>query len=423
MKTFIRRAAMAALISAATATAVTALDTAYAAHARNNNARPNPKDAKAPAGPQVRREIGIPLQDALKAITANDFDTALAKLAVADMVPMKTPFEEYSIAEYLGSVYVKKMDYANATVAFNRQVASGGVPDDPMKKAAMYDTVMKLNYQVTMDYPKVIAAALELQKLQPLDDTGYLVLIQSYYTTMDFANAASAAKAEIAAKQMAGMKPAEDVLGLLLNAQIRTKDETGARQTLDTMATVSKKPEVWEQVMDFTLGQQDISDHQLLNLYRLAMLVGTMKDTDYAAMATIDLQNGLPQEAKNVLTKANKSGELLTQANQLAAKDQDSLKDLATEAAKQTNGEIDVKLGESYYTYGRYDEAAAAIQKGIEKGGLKDAADAQTTLGLVLWAAGKKTEAVAAFEKAAAVGGAGGSVAHTWSLYGKRESA
>ena len=420
MTTFIRRAAMAALISAATATAVTALDSAQAAAPARNNGRPA-ANAKAPAGPQVRREIGVPLQDALKAINANDLDTALAKLQVADMVPMKTPFEEYSIAEYLGSIYLKKMDMQNATVAFNRQVASGGVPDE--KKAAVYDTAMKLNYQVAMDYPKVIQAATELQKVQPLDDIGYLVLIQSYYNTMDFANAATAAKAEIAAKTAGGMKPSEDVLGLLLNAQIRTKDEMGARQTLDTMASVSKKPEVWEQVMDFALSQQGISDHQLLNLYRLAMLVGTMKDTDYVAMATIDLQNGLPQEAKNVLTKGNKTGDLMNQANQLAAKDQDALKDLATEAGKQTNGEIDVKLGESYYTYGRFDEAAAAIQKGIDKGGLKDAADAQTTLGLALWAAGKKTEAVAAFDKAAAAGGAGGQVAHTWSLYGKRESA
>jgi tetratricopeptide (TPR) repeat protein len=148
-----------------------------------------------------------------------------------------------------------------------------------------------------------------------------------------------------------------------------------------------------------------------------------MKDTDYAAMATIDLQNGLPQEAKTVLIKGNKTGELMNQANQLAAKDQDSLKELAAEAAKQTNGEIDVKLGESYFTYGRYDEAIASLQKGIEKGGLKDAADAQTTLGLVLWTAGKKAEAAAAFEKAAAAGGAAGQVAHTWSLYGKREAA
>jgi tetratricopeptide (TPR) repeat protein len=414
MKTFIRRAAMAALISAAAATAVTALEPAFAAAARNA------KDAK-PTGPLLRKEVGIPLQDALKLFNANDFDGALAKLTIADMVAMKTPFEEYTVAEYLTAVYFKKMDLKNALVTINREVASGGVPDE--KKAAMYDTALKLNYQVAMDYPKVIQAATELQKLQPLDDIDQLVLIQSYFTTMDYANAATAAKAQVASKQAAGMKPGEDVLGLLLNAQIRTKDENGARQTLDTMATVSSKPEVWDQVMDFALGQQGISDHQLLNLYRLSMLVGTMKDTDYAAMATIDLQNGLPQEAKNVLTKGNKTGDLLTQANQLGAKDQDALKDLATEAGKQTNGEIDVKLGESYYTYGRYDEAIAAIQKGIEKGGLKDTADAQTTLGLVLWAAGKKTEAIAAFDKGAAGGGAGGQVAHTWSLYGKREAA
>jgi tetratricopeptide (TPR) repeat protein len=340
----------------------------------------------------------------------------------ADAAKDKTPFEQYMISKYTGFIYVNQPmpDYEAATVAYNQQVDTGAAPEG--EKATMYSVAMRLNYQAK-DYAKVIQDASELQKFQPIDDVGQLVLIQAYYNTMDFANAATAAKAQIAAKQAAGMKPGEDVLGLLLNAQIRTKDEAGARQTLDTMASVSKKPEVWEQVMDFTLGQQGMTDHNLLNLYRLAMLVGTMKDTDFAAMATIDLQNGLPQEAKAVLTKANKSGELLTQANQMAARDQQSLNDLAAEAAKQTNGEIDIKLGESYFTYGRYDEAIAALQKGIEKGGLKDMADAQTTLGLVLWTAGKKAEAVAAFEKAAAAGGATGQVAHTWSLYGKREAA
>ena len=122
-------------------------------------------------------------------------------------------------------------------------------------------------------------------------------------------------------------------------------------------------------------------------------------------MATIDLQNGLPAEAKAVMTKGNKTGELLDQANQFLTRDQQALPALAAEAAKQTNGEIDVKLGESYFSYGRFDEAIASIQKGIEKGGLKDAADAQTTLGVVLLAAGKKPEAQAAFDKAAMPGG------------------
>src|SRR4029077_15825064 len=234
---------------------------------------------------------------------------------------------------------------------------------------------------------------------------------------------AISAKAEIAAKAAANMKPPEDVLSLLLNAQIKNMDEGGARQTLDQLATISAKPEVWGQGMDFALGTMGISDHQLLNLYRLSILTGTMKDTDFLAMATIDLQNGLPAEAKAILTKGKKTGDLLNQANMFLAGDQQVLSALAAEAAKQTNGEIDVKLGESYYTYGRFDEAVTAIQKGIEKGGLKDAADAQTTLGIALLAAGKKADAVAALDKAAAAGGAGGQVAHVWSLYGKRTTA
>jgi len=409
MNKFIRRAVTAALVSAASATAMTALVPAYAA-----------APAKKPEPPKVSRQVGVPLTEALKLLMANDLDGAYAKLMVADMVAMKSPFEEYSVSEYLGAIAIKRMDFMAATAAFNRQVASGGAPDE--KKAGMYDTAMKLNFQYGMDYPKVLQAATELQKLQPLDDVGHLILIQSYYNTMDFPNAAKAAKEEIAAKTAAGMKPSEDVLGLLLNAQIKSKDDAGARQTLDQFATVSKKPEVWDQVMDFALGSKGITDHQLLNLYRLALIVGTMKDTDYAAMATIDLQNGLPAEAKAVMTKGNKTGELLDQANQFLARDQQALPALAAEAAKQTNGEIDVKLGESYFSYGRFDEAIAAIQKGIEKGGLKDPADAQTTLGVVLLAAGKKPEALAAFDKAAMPGGSAGQVAHVWALYGRRDA-
>src|SRR5258708_34901754 len=181
----------------------------------------------------------------------------------------------------------------------------------------------------------------------PLDDTGYLVLIQSYYNTNDFTNAATAAKAESAAKVAANMNPTEDVLGLLLNAQIKNMDENGARQTLDTLATISVKPEVWGQVMDFALGTMGISDHQLLNLYRLGILTGTMKDTDFLAMATIDLQNGLPAEAKAILTKGNKTGDLLNQANMSLATHRHSLHALTAQAAKQPNGRTDATPAET----------------------------------------------------------------------------
>jgi len=415
MTKFIRRATMAALLSAASSLAVAALlpgNAAFAAAAK--------KDAKEPAAPTVRAAIGKSLNEAMKAVDAKDFATALTKVQDADKIADKTPFEEYQVAKYYGFIAINQPmpDYAAAAKAYNREVASGGVPE--AEKATMYNVAMRLNYQ-EMNFPETIKDAAELQKMQPLDDTGYLVLIQAYYNSNDFPNAAETAKKEIAAKVASGMKPTEDVLGLLLNAQIKSKNEAGAREALDQLAMVSAKPEVWGQEMDFVVGSQGITDHQLLNAYRLSVLTGTMKDTDYAAMATIDLQNGLPKEAVAVLTKANKSGELLTQANGLAARD--DLEALATEAAKQTNGEVDVKLGESYYTYGQYDKAIAALEKGIQKGGLKDAADAQTTLGIAYLAAGQKDKAVAAFDQAAKTQTAAGQVAHAWSLYGHRVSA
>src|SRR4029077_16046766 len=187
MNKLIRRAAMAALISAASATAVTALMPAHAAV-------PQPKGragAAQNAGPQVRPVVGTPLNAAMKLVDMKDFAGALAKVKEADAVMDKTPFEEYSVTKYMGFIAINQPmpDYPAATAAYNRQIASGGAPD--AEKVGMYSVAMRLNYQA-MDYPNVLKNAAELQKLQPLDDTGYLVLIQSYYNTNDFANAAVA---------------------------------------------------------------------------------------------------------------------------------------------------------------------------------------------------------------------------------------
>jgi tetratricopeptide (TPR) repeat protein len=412
---------MAALLaSAASAATVIVLEPLYAAPApRGRAAAP----AKADPATSVRTVIGNPINESLKLIDMGDLIGALAKVTIADAVPMKTPYEEYTVSKFLGTIYIKQMpqNLAAATVAYNRQIASGAVPD--AEKAAMYAMALRLNYAAN-DFAKVISNVMELQKAGPLDDTAWEVLVQSYYNTMDFMNAVTSAKAAVAAEIAGGMKANPAVLGLLLNSQAKTMDEVGYRATLDQLASVSTQPEVWSQIMDFALSTKNIGDHHLLNLYRLALLVGTIRpDVDYAAMATIDVANGLPAEAKAVLTKGNKPGELMTQANSMLAKDQETLTALAAEAAKQMNGEIDVKLGESYWTYGKFNEAVDAIQKGIAKGGLKDMADAQTTLGIALFSAGKKAEALAAFEKAAMTNTPAGPIAHTWVLYLQRPAA
>ena len=74
-------------------------------------------------------------------------------------------------------------------------------------------------------------------------------------------------------------------------------------------------------------------------------------------------------------------------------------------------------------TYGRNDEAVTALRAGIQKGGLKDMPDAQTTLGIALYKAGKKDEALAEFRKAEMASSPSGVVAHIWALFLQRPAA
>ena len=92
----------------------------------------------------------------------------------------------------------------------------------------------------------------------------------------------------------------------------------------------------------------------------------------------------------------------------------------AAYAVTAPNGEIYVKLGESYWINGQTDQAIDAFTKGLAKGGIKDMADAQTTLGIIYMDAGKSAEAAEAFKKAEAAGGTGASVAHAWNLFVNR---
>jgi len=430
MKSFFRRPMLAALfVAAVTSLTVIALEPLYAQYGSppagptaGKAAAAKGKQAKQDASTTARREVGTPINDALKLVEAKDWNGALAKVQIADAVKDKTPYEEFMVAKYIAFIAVNRepQDIPGATAAVNRQIVSGGAPE--AEKPNMYSMGMLLSY-AGMDYAKVIQSAEELQKLnQPFNDAQYIVLAQSHYSTMDYMNAAKVSKAA------SDQKATPENLGLLLNSQAKLMDDAGYRVTLDKLATVSSQPEVWGQVMDFALNEvtkiSPLNEHHLLNLYRLAMVVGTMREPDYPAMATIDLSNQLPNEAKEALTKGNRTtGDLVTQTNTMLANDQGLLTGLAAEAGKQANGEIDVKLGESYLTYARHDEAVAALRKGIEKGGLKDLADAQTTLGIALYRAGKKDEALAEFRKAETASGTAGPVAHTWVLFLQRPSA
>jgi hypothetical protein len=165
-----------------------------------------------------------------------------------------------------------------------------------------------------------------------------------------------------------------------------------------------------------------------VDIMRLKYLTGGMKTADdYMNLAQEALVQKLPAEAKKV-TDAGLQKKILGQGpqkgrhmrlveltDQRVAEDKASLAERETEAKASPTGDLDVELGESYWSYGQNDKAIEAIQRGIKKG-VKDKDDAQLRLGIVYISAGKRDLAARAF-KEIKPNTAAAQTARLWTLY------
>jgi tetratricopeptide (TPR) repeat protein len=158
--------------------------------------------------------------------------------------------------------------------------------------------------------------------------------------------------------------------------------------------------------------------------------VGVLKDKgDYVEAAQLAIEAGVPGEAEQVLAKGIESGtlkstdkteqgrydRLMAASKKSAVADRASLAQLAKDAEKAPQGQANVGLGQAYLSYGMYDEAIAALQSGLKKGGVTDPDEAQISLGIAYLKKGQKDQARQAF-KAVKPDSKWGELAALWTL-------
>lgn len=355
---------------------------------------------------KVGAKVGKPLKEAQELAQKGKFQDALAKVKEAQAIADKTPFETFTINEFLGYVAVNLKDYATAAKAYEATINSGLVPTD--QYAQRLKATAQLYYQVK-NYPKATEYSNRYLKEVGPDSELSLMIAQAYYLTQDYAKAATAVNQVIDAAAKAGKPVKEDWLQLAMSAEFKLGDMAAVQKSLKSLVARYPSAEYWQQLLDIMQRQPGLSDRNNLDIYRLRNATGALKAGDeMVEMAQLAIQAGLPGEAEAVLEKGfatnvlggnNKERELrlLNMAKSQAATDQKSLPAFDKEAAAAKTGDADVKLGEAYMSYGQYDQAIAAIQRGIAKGGLKNSDDAQMRLGLAYLKAGKKAEALTAF--------------------------
>lgn len=369
--------------------------------------------------PKLGAKMSKPIAAAQEAIKVKDWDGALAALAEARAIEPKTPYEAFVIDYIAWYPLVQKKDYAAAEAALARAMASGFVPET--EQATRYKALAQLNFELKQ-YPKVVEYGKKVLELAPGSDDVAVLVAQAMFLADDF----NGARGFVQQYTTGAAKPNEQLLQIALQASAELNDRAGAIAVLEQLIRAYPSQRYWHDLLSNQLYETK-GDRDLRALYRLMADTSTLeKAEDYSEMATLLLSAGYPGEAKGILDRGLAAGvfkgEALTRAQTdlkraTVGADAD-LKDLpgadkALAAAK--SGNEMVANGKLFFSVGEYGKAADAIGKGLAKGGVTDADDAQMLLGIALVRAGQGPAAIDALGKVRDPKLAG--IARLWKLY------
>jgi Tfp pilus assembly protein PilF len=366
------------------------------------------KDKAAASKQKLSPEVQKPLVATQNAMNAKNWDEALVQLQVAQAVEPKTPYDAFMVDELGWYIYLQKKDYVKSAEALERSLASGMVPDADKPQRLRALTQMNLQNK---QYDKALTHGTEYMKLNPNDAEIALGLAQARYLTNDFAGAKAASEQLVASSA----KPAEPALLLALRSNYELKDDAGISRALEGLVKYYPQPKYWEDLLNSQLYRTK-DDRGLRALYRLMNDTNSLdKGEEYAEMGSTLVTGGYPNEAKQVLERgmaANVfSGESKTRAQAEldrarvgATADAKEVSTAAAQLAAAKTGNQMVAIGKLYFSAGDYANAVDAIQKGLAKGGVQDADDANMLAGIANSRLGKLAEARTSFDAVKAPG-------------------
>jgi len=365
--------------------------------------------AQAPAKAKVSKAVGEPLKAAKAAMEKRQFDVALNEIKRAQAVEKKSPAEEYQIDEFLAYVYGQQKEFAKAAAVYERMLNSGQMPPETIDEKTKL--ISQLYFQ-GKEYKKATEWTKKWLEKHPGQEEMTAQLAYAYFLTDDFKNSGAIIGPLISSIEKSGRTPKEDYVKLLLSANFKQDDKDGINESLKKMVRYYPKPDYWENLLDI-YRRKNNSERVTLGFYRLMNEVGILKDKgDYMEMAQLGIEAGVPGESQQIVESGMSSGvlksadkteqgrydRLLAAAKKQATTDKAALPQLQKDAEKAKTGQAEVGLGQAYMSYGQLDDAIAAIERGIKKGGLTDADEAQVSLGIAYFKKGQKEQARQAFK-------------------------
>ena len=371
------------------------------------NADPDKDTTKTKQAQAVSKEVYERIQKAQELVDAKDYSGALRSLNALYNPDKLTEYEQANVLNYLGFVYYNMDDTKSAIKTYEKMLAIPTL-EPQMAKQTTYTLVQLLTMEE--QFTKALAMLDKWFMLEPNPaPEAFILKAQNLYQLQRYAEMITPVENAMRVANERGKPIKEDWYGLLNFAYFQQEDYRKVRDIQKILLENWPKARYWKSLAGaYTeLGE----DEKLIYAYDAAFTQGMLeKEQEFVTMAQLYLQAEVPYKAAKlmqekmdggVVAKSEKNYRLLSQAWQLAQEDTKAIPALKAAAALTSDGELDLRLANSFLNIGEYNDCATAANTAIRKGGLKSPDNVQITLGMCLYNLHRYDESRRAFEAAA----------------------
>ena len=358
--------------------------------------------------PALREKVYSQLARAQK--LADDGDAKAGLEALDSIQERSSSMNSYEIAmmhNFYGFIYYNENDLDKAIASFEKVVNEDAIPET-LRVSTTFSLAQLA--MANSDYEKVIKylAQWDVINDKPKTDAYYVLKSQAYYQLKDYQKGIENINLAIAEADSKGEMPKENWLILQRAMYYSLNQSDKVVEVLERLVKLYNKPEYWVQLGGM-YGETGAEKKQLAIL-EAAYQQGFMKSkSDLRQLSQVYLYNGLAFKAAKVMSKAMQDGvaeksaknyAFVAEAMVQAKEDEKSLQYFAKAADLVTHGQYDQRIAEVSINLEKYEEAADAARKALDKGGLEFESNVYVALGMAQYNLQNFDASILAFEQA-----------------------
>jgi tetratricopeptide (TPR) repeat protein len=353
--------------------------------AQENNQREERKTTKTPT---MSEAVYKKLLEAQEIIEAQQYEQGLAILREMESMPKISSYGKSQVYNFMAYTYFTLEKYQDALNYYEKVISEPDTTEGLILNT-LY-TVAQL-YFVIENYPKAIETINKWFAEAPEPSlNAYMLLGQAYYQLENYRGALTPL---IDARKMLAARnetPKEILLLLLQNIYLQVDDYPNMINILRELVVLYPKAEHWRS-LSAAYSELEHYDKQMAILEMLYESGNLENGRSQMNLANLYLMHEAPHKAAVLIDKGMKEGkieeeernlQLLAQSWQQSQEMEESLEPLVKATKIAEDGNLHIRLAQSYINLDRYEDAAKILEEGLKKGGIDRMDQAYLMLGM-----------------------------------------